>query len=127
MCPLYVVDPIGPGDRKSAEAMVTGLVPGDSVPLHHVISSGIWDEAPLEGDLAVQAEMLIGGAPAILVIDATALAKIRITFGRGRIAIPLVARQERPLPDAGARQSSRDDHSETRNKNPQSDSCASVL
>ncbi len=75
MCPLYVEGLIGPGDRKSIEPMAARLAPGDYDQLHHFISGGVWDEAPLEQELAVQADQLIGGRQAILVIDDTALPK----------------------------------------------------
>lgn len=75
MCPLYVAGLIGPGDRKSVEPMAARLAPGDYDQLHHFISSGVWDEAPLEEELAVQADRLVGGAQAILVVDDTALPK----------------------------------------------------
>src|SRR6202521_4739811 len=75
MCPLYVAGLIGPGDRKSVEPMAARLAPGDYDQLHHFISSGVWDEAPLEEDLAVQADKLVGGPQAMLVIDDTALPK----------------------------------------------------
>jgi len=75
MCPLYVAGLIGPGDRKSVEPMAARLAPGDYDQLHHFISSGVWDEAPLEEELAIQAEKLIGGESAFLVIDDTALPK----------------------------------------------------
>jgi SRSO17 transposase len=75
MCPLYVAGLIGPGDRKSVEPMAARLAPGDYDQLHHFISSGVWDEAPLEEELAIQADKLIGGPQAILVIDDTALPK----------------------------------------------------
>jgi SRSO17 transposase len=75
MCPLYVEGLIGPGDRKSVEPMAARLAPGDYDQLHHFISSGVWDEAPLEQELAVQADKLIGGPQAMLVIDDTALPK----------------------------------------------------
>jgi SRSO17 transposase len=61
MCPLYVAGLIGPGDRKSVEPMAARLAPGDYDQLHHFISSGVWDEAPLEQELAIQANKLIGG------------------------------------------------------------------
>ena len=77
MCPLYVAGLIGPGDRKSVEPMAARLAPGDYDQLHHFISSGVWDEAPLEQELAVQADKLIGGPQAILVIDDTALPQPR--------------------------------------------------
>jgi SRSO17 transposase len=75
MCPLYVAGLIGPGDRKSVEPMAARLAPGDYDQLHHFISSGVWNEAPLEEELAVQADKLIGGPQAILVVDDTALPK----------------------------------------------------
>jgi SRSO17 transposase len=73
MCPLYIAGLIGPGDRKSVEPMAARLAPGDYDQLHHFISSGVWDEA--EQELALQADKLIGGPQAILVIDDTALPK----------------------------------------------------
>lgn len=75
MCPLYVAGLIGPGDRKSVEPMAARLAPGDYDQLHHFISSGVWDEAPLEEELVIQANRLVGGPRAILVIDDTALPK----------------------------------------------------
>src|SRR6202521_2396586 len=75
MCPLYVAGLIGPGDRKSVEPMAARLAPGDYDQVHHFISSGVWDGARLEEDLAVQADKLVGGPQAMLVIDDTALPK----------------------------------------------------
>ena len=62
MCPLYVAGLIGPGDRKSVEPMASRLAPGDYDQLHHFIASGVWNEAPLEKELAIQAAKLIPGA-----------------------------------------------------------------
>ena len=76
MCPLFVAGLIGPGDRTSVEPMASRLAPGDYDQLHHFIASGVWDEAPLEKELAIQAAKLIGGAGAVLIIDDTALPKI---------------------------------------------------
>ena len=75
MCPLYVAGLIGPGDRKSVEPMAARLAPGDYDQLHHFIASGVWDEAPLTEELAIQADKLIGAASAVLVVDDTALPK----------------------------------------------------
>jgi SRSO17 transposase len=75
MCPLYVAGLIGPGDRKSVEPMASRWAPGDYDQLHHFISSGVWKEALLEEELAIQADKLIGGASAVLVVDDTALPK----------------------------------------------------
>src|SRR3984957_12123560 len=75
MCPLYVAGLIGPGDRKSVGPMAERGAPGDYDRLHHFVSDGVWDEAPLERELAIQADKLVGGAGAFLVIDDTALSK----------------------------------------------------
>ena len=73
MCPLYVAGLIGSGDRKSVGPM--GVAPGDYDRLHHFVSDGVWDEAPLECELSLHADELVGGADAFLVIDDTALPK----------------------------------------------------
>ncbi len=75
MCPLYVSGLIGPGARKSMEPMAARVAPGRYDRLHHFISEGIWDGAPLEAELAHQADRLVGGPDAVLVIDDTALPK----------------------------------------------------
>src|ERR1700688_2059794 len=75
MCPLYVAGLIGRGARKSAEPMASRWAPGDYDQLHHFISSGVWNEALLEEELAIQADKLIGGAHAVLIVDDTALPK----------------------------------------------------
>ncbi|HEX6103166.1 MAG TPA: IS701 family transposase [Alphaproteobacteria bacterium] len=75
MCPLYIAGLIGPGDRKSVQPMAERLGLGSHDRLHHFVSSGAWNAAPLEGELLVQADRLVGGADAFLVIDDTALPK----------------------------------------------------
>ena len=75
MCPLYVAGLIGPGDRKSVQPMAARLAPGDYDQLHHFIADGVWDAAPLESELLIQANRLVGGKDAVLVIDDTALPK----------------------------------------------------
>ena len=75
MCPLYVSGLIGPGDRKSVQPMAARLSPGDYDQLHHFIADGVWDAAPLESELLLQADRLVGGKDAVLVIDDTALPK----------------------------------------------------
>lgn len=75
MCPLYVAGLIGPGDRKSVQPMAERLAPGDYDQMHHFIADGIWDAAALEAELLVQADRLVGGSDAVLVIDDTALPK----------------------------------------------------
>jgi SRSO17 transposase len=75
MCPLYVAGLIGPGERKSIQPMAERLAPGDYDQLHHFVAAGVWDAAPLETELLVQADRLVGGGDAVLVIDDTAVPK----------------------------------------------------
>ena len=75
MCPFYVSGLIGPGDRKSIQPMAERLAAGDYDQLHHFIAAGIWDAEPLETELLVQADKLVGGSDAVLVIDDTAIPK----------------------------------------------------
>src|SRR4029450_4613857 len=75
MCPLYVAGLIGPGDRKSVQPMAERLAPNHYDQLHHFIAGGVWDLAPLERELLIQADRLVGGSDAVLVIDDTAVPK----------------------------------------------------
>src|SRR5499425_2195539 len=101
MCPLYVSGLIGPGDRKSIQPMARRLALGECDQLHHFIAAGAWDAAPVETELLVQADKLVGGSDAVLVIDDTAIPKkgthsvgvaAQLCFGAG---------QDRELPDPG--------------------------
>ena len=75
MGPLYFAGLIGPGDRKSVQPMAHRLGLGSHDQLHHFVSAGVWDLAPLEAELLAQADALVGGPDAIVVIDDTALPK----------------------------------------------------
>lgn len=75
MCPRYVSGLIGPGDRKSIQPMAERLALGDYDQWHHFIAAGVWDATPVETELLVQADRLVGGADAVLVIDDTAIPK----------------------------------------------------
>ena len=75
MCPLYVSGLIGPGDRKSIQPMARRLALGECDQLHHFIAAGVWDATPVEAELFVQADRLVGGSDAVLVIDDTAIPK----------------------------------------------------
>src|SRR3954452_9101172 len=75
MCPLYISGLIGPGDRKSVQPMAERRAPGDYDQLHHFVAAGVWDAAPLEAELLIRADRLVGGSDAVLVIDDTALPK----------------------------------------------------
>lgn len=75
MCPAYVAGLIGAADRKSVQPMAArdGGVGYDQ--LHHFIASGAWDAAPLEKVLLAEADRMVGGAEAWLIVDDTALPK----------------------------------------------------
>ena len=75
MCPLYVAGLIGPGERKSVQPMAERLgLPGHDA-LHHFIAVGVWDAGPVEAALAREADRLVGGRDAFLIVDDTALPK----------------------------------------------------
>ena len=75
MCPVYIAGLIGAGDRKSVQPMAArdGGVGYDQ--LHHFIASGAWDTAPLEKTLLAEADRMVGGDDALLIVDDTALPK----------------------------------------------------
>src|SRR6478736_182551 len=75
MCPAYVAGLIGAGDRKSVQPMAArdGGVNYDQ--LHHFIARGAWDSAPLEKALLAEADRMVGGTDAWLIVDDTALPK----------------------------------------------------
>src|SRR5262245_32823730 len=75
MRPVYISGLIGPGDRKSIQPMAARLALGAYDQLHHFVSAGVWDVAPVETELLVQADKLVGGRDAVLVIDDTAMLK----------------------------------------------------
>src|SRR6266702_6160686 len=75
MCPLYVSGLIGPGDRKSVQPMAERVALGDYDQLHHFIAAGVWDAGPVETELLVQSDRLVGGSDAVLVIDDTSIPK----------------------------------------------------
>jgi len=117
MCPLYVAGLIGPGERKSLQPIAARVAPADYDQLHHFVAVGPWDEAPLEAELLAQANQLVGGPGAVLVIDDTALPKkgtrsvgvasqyagvlgkkancqslVSLTLAKGEVPIPIVLR-----------------------------------
>ncbi|HEX7743338.1 MAG TPA: IS701 family transposase, partial [Sphingobium sp.] len=75
MCPAYIAGLIGPGDRKSIQPMAARVDAVSYDRLHHFIGAGVWDSAPLEATLWQQADDLVGGEKAWLIIDDTALPK----------------------------------------------------
>jgi SRSO17 transposase len=73
--PLYVRGLLGPGERNSLQPMATQLGLAGHDQLQHFIASPVWDDGPLWTVLAHEADRLIGGPQAVLVIDDTALPK----------------------------------------------------
>ena len=74
MCPVYISGLIGPGDRKSIQPMAERIALG-AYDRHHFVSAEVWDMAPVETELLIQADKLVGGRDAVLVIDDTAVLK----------------------------------------------------
>jgi hypothetical protein len=75
---------------RSQECAADGgaVAPGDYDQLHHFIAGGVWDAVPLETELLRQADRLVGGSDAVLVIDDTTLPKsgnrsVELSAGEG--------------------------------------------
>ena len=64
---------IGPGDCKSVQPMAARDRAVSYDQLHHFIADGVWDSTPLEAALLAEADSLVGGEAAFLVIDDTCL------------------------------------------------------
>jgi SRSO17 transposase len=73
--PVSVRGLLGPGERKSVQPLAARVAPPDNDQRHHFISSPAWPTAPLEAVLAREADRLVGGPEAVLIIDDTALPK----------------------------------------------------
>ena len=115
--PVYLQGLLGPGDRKSVQPMAARIAPADHEQLHHFIATSAWDPAPLETALAHEAERLVGGPDAVLIIDDTSLLKqgmnsvgvtrqysgqagkrtncqalVSLTLARGEVPVPVALR-----------------------------------
>lgn len=73
--PLYLRGLLGAGERKSLQPMATRLGLSGHDQLQHFIASPAWDDGPLWMELARQADRLVGGERAFLIVDDTALPK----------------------------------------------------
>src|SRR5918997_4763661 len=73
--PVYLKGLLLPGERKSVEPLAARVAPGSAEQLHHLIGGSPWATAPLEAALAGEADRLVGGPDAALVVDDTALPK----------------------------------------------------
>src|SRR5947208_7638269 len=84
--PLYLHGLIGPDGRKSLQPLAARLGLGGHDQLQHFIASPAWDDEPLRRVLAGEADALVGGPDAVLVVDDTALPR------KGKLSVG-VARQ----------------------------------
>ena len=73
--PVYLKGLLLPGERKSVEPLAARVAPGSTEQLHHFIGGSPWPTEPIEAILAKEADRLLGGPEAVLVIDDTALPK----------------------------------------------------
>ncbi|MDQ0507489.1 SRSO17 transposase [Xanthobacter agilis] len=60
---------IGPGERKGIQPVAVRLDLARYDCFQHFICNGLWDEAPVETELACTDDRLMGGSDAVLVID----------------------------------------------------------
>jgi len=73
--PVYLQGLLGPGDRKSIQPMASRVARDDFWQLHHFVATSGWDTSPLQTQLARDAQALVGGPDAHLIIDDTGLLK----------------------------------------------------
>ena len=73
--PVYLQGLVGPGDRKSVQPIASRVAQDDFWQLHHFVATSGWDTAPLEVQLARDADALVGGPDAHLIVDDTGLLK----------------------------------------------------
>ena len=73
--PVYLRGLLGPDGPKSVQPIAIRLGLRGHDQLHHFISSAAWNDAPLWRVLAEQADGVVGGDDALLVVDDTALPK----------------------------------------------------
>ena len=73
--PLYLRGLLGPSERKSLQPMAASLGLSGHDQSQHFVASPAWDDGPLWRVLAEQADRVVGGSKAALVIDDTALPK----------------------------------------------------
>src|SRR5437016_13584583 len=66
--PRYVEGLLGSTERKNLERLADDVTVGDYDQLHHFLTTTAWDAAPLLTVLAEQAQRLVGGPGAALII-----------------------------------------------------------
>jgi SRSO17 transposase len=73
--PVYLKGLLLPGERKSVEPLAARVAPDDVQQLYHFVGGSPWPTEPLEDALGREADRLVGGSGAVLVVDDTALPK----------------------------------------------------
>jgi SRSO17 transposase len=73
--PVYLKGLLLPGERKSIEPLAERIAPGERQQLHHFVCEAEWDMNALLGVLWEQADRMVGGERAVLIVDDTALPK----------------------------------------------------
>jgi SRSO17 transposase len=73
--PVYLLGLLTPLERKRVQPMAQQLAPTEGEQLHHFVATSGWETAPLETELAHEAQQLVGGPEAYLIVDDTTLPK----------------------------------------------------
>ena len=81
---LYLRGLLGPGERESLQPMAARLELAGHDPLQRFIASTAWDDSAAWTVLAHEADRLVGGPDALVVIDDTALPPQPLHPLRGR-------------------------------------------
>ena len=128
--PVYPRGLMGARGRRCATTMARELAPDDEEQLHHFVAASPWDCAPLEAQLVREANALVGGRDAFLIVDDTPLTKkgaesvgvarqycgetgkianrqslVSLTLARGEVPVPVALRLF--LPESWARDARR--------------------
>lgn len=74
-CPVYLRGLMAPLERKSLQPLAEHVAPGQYAQLHHFVTVSPWNDDQLGTVLARQAQRLVGGRDAVLIVDDTAFPK----------------------------------------------------
>lgn len=73
--PHYIKGVLAEAERKSVQRLANKIAPQDYDQLHHFIAVSPWPVTPLEEQLASDADHLVGGENAVLIVDDTTFLK----------------------------------------------------
>ncbi|WP_268906335.1 IS701 family transposase [Deinococcus aquaedulcis] len=74
-CPMYLRGLMAPLERKSLQPLAEHVAPGQYAQLHHFVTVSPWQDDQMGAVLARQAQRLVGGHDAVLIVDDTAFPK----------------------------------------------------